>query len=402
MCCQITKSQTGLSFRLLDSNRRLNRVESINDGRELLFRDIESISLASMSPSNTPPNSPSASTIHIITHEDDLTLQPQSDAMLEDWIRAVQEAVSFVSIPAPAAADHTERSARFSSSQYGFSVNSGLVYTCAGDVAVIIKSIEAHNTKFASINELVQVLQHIFRLIPDVKCNRDATAAMGERIEDMVRVLGDKHGVISSIKPNDYGILQFNLTTLISKLRDIESFLLMLTQPTWLDHIVRLSDQLQSKFEDLDKEVIVVACNRIIALQDPSLSFEKRSYETVIDVKRSIEALGGVEVVYNDPAKVKALARLIQSDPAEVQIELENLVVMREIESSDSCWRLCICWGTPTRSTRNSRASTCLSEPLVPENSTLTYALKTPQKEKKLHHADSTLSEDLSLDYSRI
>jgi len=39
---------------------------------------------------------------------------------------------------------------------------------------------------------------------------------------------------------------------------------------------------------------------------------QKKTYESVIDIRKSVDALGGVDFIYSDPAKTRALARLIQ------------------------------------------------------------------------------------------
>lgn len=45
-----------------------------------------------------------------------------------------------------------------------------------------------------------------------------------------------------------------------------------------------------------------------------------------MQVRKSIDALGGVETIYRDQAKVRALARLIQSDGGDLQAELQAIM----------------------------------------------------------------------------
>lgn len=67
--------------------------------------------------------------------------------------------------------------------------------------------------------------------------------------------------------------------------------------------------------------------------------FEKRDYTCAVDIRKSVEALGGVEAVYRDKAKERALAKLLQSDGNEVHKELEEFI--RNAEVSKRC--VCVC-----------------------------------------------------------
>jgi hypothetical protein len=54
--------------------------------------------------------------------------------------------------------------------------------------------------------------------------------------------------------------------------------------------------------------------------------FQKKSYDNAIDIRKSVDALGGVDFIYSDPAKTRALARLIQADGADVAAELKSIM----------------------------------------------------------------------------
>ena len=96
----------------------------------------------------------------------------------------------------------------------------------------------------------------------------------------------------------------------------------------------------RTKYYTLDFEMIAIVNSMIVQVlgQNPMNSnfklFQKKTYDNAIDIRKSVDALGGVDFIYTDPAKTRALARLIQADGADVAAELKS--IMGDINETDS------------------------------------------------------------------
>ena len=81
--------------------------------------------------------------------------------------------------------------------------------------------------------------------------------------------------------------------------------------------------------------VQIIGQNSSLSLSNPNFKLlQKKTYESVIDIRKSVDALGGVDFIYSDPAKTRALARLIQADGADVAAELKS--IMKPNNDSDN------------------------------------------------------------------
>jgi hypothetical protein len=82
---------------------------------------------------------------------------------------------------------------------------------------------------------------------------------------------------------------------------------------------------LRQVIESIDLNLMTV-CNGLLKEfgdGDESWFFKKKEYDMVIDIEQTIEVLGGLRVISMEPSKVKALARLIQSDPSDLEVEIQ-------------------------------------------------------------------------------
>lgn len=144
-------------------------------------------------------------------------------SLIDEWVEALEEAVSFKCIPGPSSQlASSSRSGRLSigmdTMNYGFSMNSGLFYSCAGDVIILLKTLESldqfmnHNTSLQIHNhneedrcshllELYHSFNMIFNYISNITHNKDGCALFGERLEDLIRVMFDTdHGVFHLLR----------------------------------------------------------------------------------------------------------------------------------------------------------------------------------------------------------
>lgn len=210
-----------------------------------------------------------------------------------------------------------------------FSGNSGTVFTCSGDVAVYLQSMPSAVTKFKLpiLNEIAQSFQEAFQLMPEVKSNKETFHQFGERLEDVVRVLTDpKTGVLTLAKSSDGSLLFFHLSTLSNKLKDAISFLKSHSESGWLVFAMKPGGSVVTRLKAYDTDITHVANVLIRAVGDPRMAFATMKYDSGVDVRKSVDALGGVDGIYRDTAKLKALARLIQADPGILQEEITYLM----------------------------------------------------------------------------
>ena len=122
-----------------------------------------------------------------------------------------------------------------SSSRIDFSANSGTIFTCAGDVAMILDQLGAQPTVVPGINAAAKELSSrggmLLRLLTEVKVNKEAAVEFGDRVQDIIRIIGEPHaGLLTKLKNNsnsnnDYNTIQVNLINLCGKLSDATTFI---------------------------------------------------------------------------------------------------------------------------------------------------------------------------------
>lgn len=136
-------------------------------------------------------------------------------------------------------------------------------------------------------------------------------------------------GVLYNAEDNDRTLVNFHLSTLNNKLNEIIKYFYSQSRAGWL--VLNLSSRTQDsakfKYNAFDLELITIVNTLIKAMNLSELSpFPKKDYAMAVDVRKSIEALGGIQIIYNDSAKERALARLIQADGSDVHSELGDFL----------------------------------------------------------------------------
>jgi hypothetical protein len=266
-----------------------------------------------------------------------------------------------------------------------FSSNSGTVFTSSSDVQLILEGFNRVSSKSPVITEISNRFNTVLKLIPELKYNKETGYAFGERIEDIVRILGDTdNGILFLSRENDKSLLNFHLSTLNNKLNDIIQYLIAQCKPGWLisNINVRGQENMKSKFDHYDLELITIVNILIKALGlNPSMLMDKKEYSMAVDPRKSIEALGGIEAIYHDVAKERALARLIQADGHEIHTEIVEFIKQtqggfdnsqtgrrssmdrkfrpsietpkRDNQASRSCWSYFCCFSASKKSKSN-------------------------------------------------
>ena len=223
------------------------------------------------------------------------------------------------------------------SSKIDFSANSGTVFTCSGDVAMILDQLAAQPTVVPGINAAAKEISTranvLLKLLTEVKVNKEAAAEFGDRLQDMIRLIGEPHaGLLTKLKSNDYNNIQVQLINFCGKLSEAANFIETQVSIGWFVNALNKKGNAKMKYYSLDFEMIAIVNSMISHLlgQNPTNSniklFEKKSYDNAIDIRKSVDALGGVDFIYSDPAKARALARLIQADGADVAAELKSIM----------------------------------------------------------------------------
>lgn len=341
---------------MVATGKKFNRIESINNGRIILLSDITG---AIIPPEGWVLNSMSKFRFTLITREDELEME--MDPVGVTWLQGVRDMAIFMKLPKPSARSNIYVPPRTTNTTMNslieFSANSGVVFACSSDIPLIINGFDQVVGKSPMIVEIGNRFQLILKLIPELKSNKEAALNFGERIEEIVRVLGDGDvGILHQCRENDKSLLNFHLSTLHGKLQDIINYLTVQSRSGWLLASVMTSTSIYSgsnnesakyKFEYFDNELMSIINALIKAISGPNSNlvlFEKKEYAMAVDVKKSIEALGGIEAIYHDGAKERALARLIQADGHDIHNELIEFIRMTSN-------------GSENRESRSSRSS---------------------------------------------
>lgn len=334
-------SHSGVVLRVDAPQRRLTKPESLLNGRVVLLSEMIAVDVVSESGKDPALG---VSRVILRTSEDEITLAPHADDAdaARQWQSSLQTVLEFSRVPPPASVSISNSSGRSGSGAQhhipgGFSMSSGAVFMTAGDVAVFLEGMKSVADKVSVCGDLATHLQTVFKQIPEVKCNKEAVTTFAERLEDIVRVLADPNsGVITTAKEADFGLLRFHVTSLDKKICDFSNFLQTLVGAGWLTVCIRAGASLKQKFESFDSSIVSVVNVLVRALGDPDIAFTKKEYSNVVDVKKSVDALGSPTVICHDPVKIRALARLIQSDGSQLQEELEDMVQLPLSHSSGS------------------------------------------------------------------
>eukprot|EP01033_Poteriospumella_lacustris_P002863 gene2863-2087_t len=334
----MTDDRNGLLLTSVAGNKKgFNRLESIHNGRIIAWQDITGAELA---PGGGAGGGwvldPITNHFYftLITKEDELFMEMEAYGV--PWLQAVQEMVTFMQIPKPAARTISVNMAadRAASSTVNtlmeFSANSGAIFTYSSDVPLIIEGFNSMASKFPLLLEVGQRMNNTLKLIPELKVNKEAALNFGERLEEIIRMLGDPDvGILYHTDETDRTMVNFHLSTLNNKLNDLIKYFYTQSRAGWL--VVNLSSRTQDaakfKYNAYDVDLITIINTLIKAMNLTELvPFPKKDYAMAVDVRKSIEALGGIQVIYNDSAKERALARLIQADGSDVHSELGDFL----------------------------------------------------------------------------
>jgi len=324
----MNEEKTGLVLSIIGTTKKFNRLESINNGRIIMFTDIAGVKLTSgWELSNN------RFLFDLKTAEDELSFE--MDAFGVTWLQGVQEMVLLTKIPKPSARSVSISPAgRVMSSNMNslieFSSNSGAVFTCSNDVQMILEGFNRVTGKTPIILEISSRLNTILKLIPDLRYNRETGSIFGERIEEIIRILGDtENGILFVSRESDKSLINFHLSTLNNKLNDVVQYFLIQCRSGWLIQNLnsKPTEMMRQKIEHFDYELTTIVNILIKALGlSPTLLMDKKEYTMTVDIKKSIEALGGIDAIYHDVAKERALARLIQAEGHEIHNELVEFI----------------------------------------------------------------------------
>eukprot|EP01038_Epipyxis_sp_PR26KG_P011285 gene11285-15139_t len=351
---KMTPDYSGLLFRInIIQKQKLSRVESLNNGRILLFQDITGCFLPSSWSSVN-----GVFVFSLITREDQLSMEMSSEGVV--WLKAVQELVKFQRITVPSSRNIISVSNRPSSSSWSssmlsnssqmmrsseqddninsnqFAANSGTFYSCSNEIQLLIESMNSLASQSSRIPEIGKASLSILKVLTDLKSNKEAGVVLGNRMEDFIRALADPtSGILQALdKPGDKSLLNFHLGSMNNKLKEAEKFLTSQCFVGWLGCAVnRPSDTMRGRFDQLDTDMVLIL-NALIKAVNSATNyranelklFERKEYNMMVDIKSSIDSLGGAEAIYKDTIKEKALAKLIQSDPSDINEELQKLL----------------------------------------------------------------------------
>ncbi len=337
----MTADKLGLLLRINGngSGKKFNRVESVNNGRVMLFNDI----IGAFLPGGTwevKTDMPFVFTL--LTREDQLSLEVSQSSAGPDWLMAVQDMASFSHIPKPISrsastlhsgdGDDPMNSSPMTSMNaiFEFSTNSGAVFASSSDVQLIIEGFSSLASKSPLVLEIGKRINVILKLIPEMRCNKEAALNFGDRLEDFVRVLGDpESGILYLASEWDKTLLNFHMTTFSAKLNDIALYLHTQSKRGWLaTNLSKPNESAKLRFEQFDSDLMNILNTLCKAMSLPAaMLFERKDYSMAVDVRHSVDALGGVEAVYRDVAKERALARLVQADGHEISAEVEAIML---------------------------------------------------------------------------
>lgn len=416
----LNPDKAGLLFRIEVEGRKLSRIESLLDGRVLLWAEILGFEI-------TEGVSEEGSVqFTLFSTEEEIRLEytaahiaggDSAQAAVARWLLSVRGVIAFAAIVPPSASNagvtlgsntpfspstgggmadfrvnSNIPSTRSSMTGLGgfLSMNSGAVFSCSGDVAIFLENMKGCELvtrhRFECVSRLFRRLSDLFQLAAEVQHNREAVRLLGDRLEDLVRVLGDSRvGALvryaaannCSVVPEDLDALSAAITRLDDRLLELVAYMhVNFNDVGWLLAALKNSTQLRPDLERFDSAiaqlgdevVALVAKNRgsrgIDSSGQAPLSSERREFGVVVEVRRCMDDLcssaahalspssasssgmdspsnsnsglfDNIEIILQDTAKVKAFARLTQSDVVAVQSELTLLHRHRDIFQAD-------------------------------------------------------------------
>jgi hypothetical protein len=383
--------------------------------RDILAVQIEALPLPSLSPPSSPmamqetsllhsPSPPPSSSSHGViyslsriqaageklkfvfkTSEDNIILESSYDIIsAKSWLQVVQQVIEFIQIPAPPRSNSTcsvtvptgaagipaakvtplSTTSSHKSQSPGvisvtpvrltkeFTANSAAVFASSTDTMYILHHLcSSLSSSYPILNDLRDILVDVWKLLSDIRYNREAITLFGERLEMIIRLLGDESssnssGILFIAGKNFNRLILSSLTRFHSKLHEIEGYLVPMTNSGWLSHsLLKHSSSSQtmraklqyydndftSTFNQLYKSIIKATAIspqnlNMVSAKQKDMVIPAVVYDMASDLKRSIDAFGGIKTINQEKAKIRALSRLIQCDASDLQSELQIIL----------------------------------------------------------------------------
>ena len=277
------------------------------------------------------PNSPSrvgGAPLSFILHtkEDELSLE--IDYGGAKWLQAVQALCLFSTMPVPSSRSVSPAvpGSGDAAPLAGFAKNSGACFTISPEVALILQGLSSQPSPSRTLALFAEEVHAVFRGLAELRCNREAGIVLGERIEDIVRVLSEPSLANVTLTPEKRELFEPKIAALTVSLQAVRAYVKTQRHAGWLKANVDAAVPARTTYDALDADLMAIV-NKLIsamALRN-SLMFEKKEYTCAANVRKSVESLGGLEKIYSDTIKERSLAQLLQADGAEVRRELERL-----------------------------------------------------------------------------
>lgn len=325
----------------------MNEMEFRNDGRVVLFQSIRKMECIYAETKKQGGRKMSSMKVTLQTEEDTLTLESTfSLDEIEQWVTVVRECVMFCIIPAPTGTAGAGAVGSTSAARNDFRSMSGLVFGADVDVEYLIKAVLVDGAVrpeiFPSIAKLCQQVGDIFNRVRDVNCNKDAFGAFSRRLADLLRVMLDPQagGLLLSVTETDTGLVTFQLNSMCSKgLADASHFVEVMSSTEWLSEALKLGTSgFRAKFEHVEQEIMIKCANKIITGLNgkENTLFKKFNYDMAVEVSQSLHSIGTIEEIYGNPAKIHALARVVQGNAEDIFSELERILEKEDMLGEDA------------------------------------------------------------------
>ena len=273
----------GLAFRLEPSSNQRTIQENSLDGKLIRFIDMKSIDIEAMpvddsiyviTLDNIQANGENFK-FTLVTIEEKLTLESNYDTIAAiNWLKTLQKMVEFIQIPLPASKvivggmNHHNNSVidtsilNHSSKKLSkeFTVNSTVIYSISSDIVYLQQYIlSTYSIRYSILNELLTKISVIFKLLIDIKYNRETILYFGERLEEIIRCLGhSENGLLLLADTTHIRIMTSALLKFHQKLNEIYTYFYPLSQQGWLLHSLNSNTVMKVKLSNYDNDIVSI------------------------------------------------------------------------------------------------------------------------------------------------
>jgi hypothetical protein len=289
---------------LSTSSPRPTHTEAAYNGRLLLFVDIEGVLV-----DNEEWECDGVFPFTLLTKEEELRLETGPEGV--EWLRTLQKMCVFVKVQGPKEGEVVNI----------FDLtNAGEVFTLSPDVQLALHTLASKPDPAEETLDFVKLANELLRALPEVRCNREAMTLLGERVEDVVRALGEGLGTVGAEELSSYADLMGGVC---ERLGEVKTYIKPYRRAGWL---ALASEQPPAKgaLDALDAALMVATNHLLGALLQEDNMIEKKEYAVAADVGQCVRTLGGLEAVHVDTIKGRSLAKLIGADGGEVVTELRR------------------------------------------------------------------------------